>query len=101
MNRYQAWSASLLILAGCRTDTASISEEEAVDIANEHVVEFLPTLADVMDRFDVDATSSNGLWVITYSPPPGSTGGPLSVEVDKVRGSVVRGIPGPNYTKGD
>lgn len=39
-------------------------------------------------------------WRVTFTPPPGSTGDAVSVEVDKKTGEVLKGLKGLCYNRG-
>lgn len=86
-----------LTLIACEKQDGTVTSAEAVEIANDHMAEVLPQVADALPRLDIETQEIGEVWRVTYTPSEGGTGGPLIVEVEKNSGAVVTGLRGPNY----
>lgn len=97
MNRVRLLACVSLALVGCQREPGPVNSAQAIDIANEHVMEVLPQLADSLHRLDIVAHDSGAYWHVVYTPPEGSTGDPLTVDFEKATGNVRQSLRGPNY----
>jgi len=89
-----------ILLVSCRTGHEEpISAAKAEELAVAHAAEVLPQVPWRSEEIAITTDDRGALWRVTFSAP-GSTGDPLSVEVDKRTGAIVRGLKGPCYDKG-
>ena len=79
--------AALLLLASCRPDLgANMTAERAAQLARADFDRELPQMA--RSELRIETRDLGGRWRVSFVPPPGSTGGPFILDVDKQSGAV-------------
>lgn len=94
--RASIYALIAILGSSCHTTAdENLTSAEAERVATTHAKEVLPEV-----RWSIETIKTEDLgttWRVTFTPPPGSTGDPLTVEVDKGTGSIVKGLRGPCY----
>jgi hypothetical protein len=88
-----------LLLWSCRQPQESVTAEEAEQLALADATAALPQVP-WRTKMTITTVDLGSRWRVTFTPPPGSTGDPVSVEVDKRTGKMVKEMKGPCYDHG-
>ena len=77
----------VIFLVACRAQThPDIGREEAITLANRDFARELPQMP--IQHLRIETQNLGGKWRVSYVPQPGSTGGPIVLEVNKQTGAV-------------
>ena len=90
--RFLLLTATILIAVSCGVER-SITAADAQNTADAHSREQLPQVN--WDKLTRQTEDRGAVWRIVYMPPPGSTGDPLIVEVNKRTGEITKGLASP------
>lgn len=77
---------ALLLAAGCQIGGGAVTAAEATEAVNEFMGENLPQVP--LSELKLETVDLHDRWRVIYSPPDGSTGGPMIFEVDKQTGEI-------------